>query len=113
TGMPDGGAVSAVLDSYLRGNRDDQPRKRDGSILQTLNMMNGTLVESRLANMPLITQNINKSNPELINLLYLTILSRYPTGDEMTKAQAAIPTAAGTARTNAVQDVVWAIYNKV
>jgi hypothetical protein len=112
-GMPDGGTISAVLDSYLRGNRDDQPRKTDGSILQALNMMNGTLVESRLGNMPVITQNISKSNSDLINTLYLGILSRYPTSDEMTKAMAALPTTTGTARNNAVQDLVWAIYNKV
>ncbi len=111
--LPDGGTISAVLDSYLRGNRDDQPRKADGSILQALNMMNGTLVESRLGNMPLITQNLTKSNSDLINTLYLAILSRYPTADEMSKAMAALPTASGTARTSAVQDLVWAIYNKV
>jgi len=112
-GMPDNNNVGPILDSYLRGNRDDQPRKTDGSILQALNMMNGTLVESRLGNMPLITQNLNKSNSDLINTLYLTILSRYPTSDEMTKAMKALPTAAGNARTAAVQDLVWAIYNKV
>ena len=36
--MPDGGngAVNNFLNSFLRGNRDDQPRKGDGSILQAL-----------------------------------------------------------------------------
>jgi hypothetical protein len=111
-GIPDG-TVGPVLDSYLRGNRDDQPRKREGSILQALNMMNGTLVESRLGNMPLITQNIGKTNSDLVNLLFLNILSRYPTSDELSKAVAALPTASGTARTSAVQDLVWSLYNKV
>ena len=33
------------LDSFLRGNRDDQPRKSDGSILQALNLMNNNFVD--------------------------------------------------------------------
>ena len=36
--------VSQFLDSFLRGNRDDQPRKTEGSILQALNLMNNNLV---------------------------------------------------------------------
>ena len=34
------GTTNAFLDSFLRGNRDDQPRRNDGSILQALNLMN-------------------------------------------------------------------------
>ena len=40
--------MSPFLDTFLRGNRDDQPRKQDGSILQALNLMNNAFVESRL-----------------------------------------------------------------
>jgi len=47
--MPDGGgAVSQFLDTFLRGNRDDQPRKSEGSILQALGLMNDNFVESRI-----------------------------------------------------------------
>ena len=47
--MPDGGgAVSQFLDTFLRGNRDDQPRKGEGSILQALGLMNDNFVESRI-----------------------------------------------------------------
>jgi hypothetical protein len=31
----------------------------------------------------------------------------------MTKAQAAIPSASGTARDQAIQDLAWSLYNKV
>ena len=43
--MPDGGngAVNNFLNAFLRGNRDDQPRKRDGSISQALDLMNDQL----------------------------------------------------------------------
>ncbi len=43
------GTTDAFLDSFLRGNRDDQPRKSEGSILQALNLMNSTIIENRLA----------------------------------------------------------------
>ncbi len=111
------GNTNAFLDSFLRGNRDDQPRKPDGSILQALNLMNSPLVESRIkatgaTGSQLIMQNLGKSNTDLVNTLFLAILSRYPTGDEMSKALASLP-AGGTARTTAVQDLAWSLYNKV
>src|SRR5262249_35915912 len=95
TGTP----VADFLDPFLRGNRDDNPRRTDGSILQALTLMNNSFVEARIqfsgnTPSPLIFQNITKSNPDLINILYLNILSRLPSADEMAKAQAALPTAA-------------------
>ena len=77
--------------------------------------MNNPFVEARLqatgtAASPLIAGNLTLANSDLINTLYLNILSRFPTGDEMTKAQAAIATGN---RTQAVQDLVWSLYNKV
>jgi hypothetical protein len=113
--MPPGDVGSNFLDNFLRGNRDDQPRKQDGSILQALNLMNNAYVEARLQTTgatpsQLIVQNLGKSNTDLVNTLYLNILSRLPSSDEMAKAQAAL--GAGN-RTQAVQDLVWSLYNKV
>jgi hypothetical protein len=48
----------------------------------------------------------------MINALFLGILSRYPTPQEMVTAQAAIP-ASGATRTTAVTNLVWSLYNKV
>jgi hypothetical protein len=112
------GDLNNMLNYFLRGNRDDQPRKQDGSILQTLSLMNNPIVEMRTTVAayggnpvsPLIAQNINQSNANLINTLYLTILSRMPTTDEVNTATTALTT--GT-RNQAVQNLVWAIYNKV
>src|SRR5882724_10777390 len=39
--------VTTFLDSFLRGNRDDQVRNDDGSISQALNLMNDNFVMSR------------------------------------------------------------------
>ena len=110
------GNASNLLNSFLRGNRDDQPRKPDGSILQALNLMNNPFVETRIQYTgsmatPLIATNLNLSNSALIDTLYINILSRYPTSGEMTKSTASLTSAAN--RSQAVQDLVWSLYNKV
>jgi Protein of unknown function (DUF1549)/Protein of unknown function (DUF1553) len=114
---PTSGGISPFLDSFLRGNRDDQPRKSDGSILQALNLMNSSFVVQRshasgTNASKLIVQNLNRSNTDLVNTLYLTILSRYPTPDEMSTALAGTPSS-GSGRTTAIQNLVWSLYNKV
>lgn len=117
-GVPDDGNTRAMLDTFLRGNRDDQPRRSDGSILEALSLMNGPVLESRLAYtgtaaVPLITKNLGLDNQSLVNTLYLNILSRYPSNDELNTAMAKLPTGTSTARSQAVQDLVWSLYNKV
>jgi hypothetical protein len=113
---PGDGVASPFMDTFLRGNRDDQPRKQDGSILQALNLMNSSFVEARLAYSgsaasPLIAGNLTQTNANLVNTLFLSILSRYPTSDESTKALASLSGAAN--RSQAVQNLVWSLYNKV
>jgi len=119
-GAPSDGTMSGFLDSFLRGNRDDQPRKQDGSILQALNLMNNNIVESRLATTgttpsQLIVKNLTLSNADLVNTLFINILSRYPSPAENTQALCALGTGCATPanRTSAVQDLVWSLYNKV
>ncbi len=48
--LPDGGngAVNNFLNAFLRGNRDDQQRKGDGSISQALDLMNDNFVMNRV-----------------------------------------------------------------
>jgi hypothetical protein len=110
--------TNAFLDSFLRGNRDDQPRRSDGSILQALNLMNATLIENKLALTgavagPLLVDSVKLNNTDAVNKLFLTILSRYPSAAEMSTAVASLPAATGTARNNAIQDLAWSLYNKV
>jgi len=50
------------------------------------------------------------TNQDLINNVYLTILSRYPSPDELNTAKTALQT--GTLA-QAAQDLVWSLYNKV
>ncbi len=56
---------------------------------------------------PLISQNMTQTPPNLINTLYLTILSRYPSTDEMTMATTALGT--GTAKPGAAKPGVVAL----
>jgi hypothetical protein len=115
---PDGGgAVSQFLDSFLRGDRDLTPRKSEGSILQALNLMNDNFIESRIHS---TGSNIKGSNlvaamsqpdQQLVNTLYLTVLSRYPTQDEMTKALNDL--SINISHSQAAEDLFWSLFNKV
>jgi hypothetical protein len=112
---PGEGNANNLLTAFIRGNRDDQPRKPEGSILQALNLMNNVFITNRTKTTgamgsQLIIQNQNKSNPDLINALFINILSRYPTPEEVSKIT--IP-ASGATRTAAIADLVWSLYNKV
>jgi hypothetical protein len=113
--MP-GGTTTAFLDNFLRGNRDDQPRRTDGSIPQALGLMNDNFMMTRIdpgganANQ-LLAQNITKPVDQMINALYLGVLSRYPTDTEMQNATAAI--AAAGSRASGSVNLLWSLYNKV
>jgi hypothetical protein len=109
--------TNTMLDAFLRGNRDDQARKQDGSILQALNLMNTPYIVNRshaagTQASQLVMQNLTKSNTDVVNNVFLAILSRYPTSDEMSKALATFPSS-GANRTTPIQNLVWSLYNKV
>ena len=109
-----GGPVSRFLDEFLRGNRDDEERRNDGSISQALALMNDPLVLTRIRGtgnaLLLLQKNLSKSDEELINTLFLTVLSRNPTDAEKTAALSQLRT--GT-RTTQAEDLLWSLYNKV
>jgi hypothetical protein len=127
--MPDGGgAVSQFLDTFLRGNRDDQPRKSEGSILQTLGLMNDNFIQSRIhatgtgstATYLMNALTSLSSDTALVNKLFMDILSRPPNPDELTLALAELKTGASSSgavtatqrKTNA-EDLLWTLFNKV
>jgi len=115
--LPDGssGHVSMWLDSFLRGNRDDQPRSEDGSILQALNLMNDSFVMTRTAaGSPagaLLPGLINQSDSNLVNALFLNVLSRYPTPTELNQALQSLSNT--STRPQQAQNLLWTLYNKV
>jgi hypothetical protein len=102
--------------AFLIGNRDDTPRNNSGAIQQALALMNDPTVMTRVAPtgaaaaQALVTKALALSNDAAIDLLYLTILSRYPTAAEKASGLAFLST--GT-RTQKMPELMWTLYNKV
>ena len=115
--MPDnGGPVTRFLNDFLRGDRDQNPRRQDGSILQALDLMNDPFIENRLAQFDANTgpgaYNPNPSAPlsPIIDNMYMNTLGRHPSSDEMNMATQWINT---KGRTVGLPDVRWTLLNKV
>jgi hypothetical protein len=117
---PDGGgAVSQFLDSFMRGDRDLTSRKSEGSVLQALNLMNDNFVQSRIHSTGTAVQggtlvaalNAKMRDPDLVSQLFLTVLSRYPTPEELQTALVALQSQSN--HNQAVEDFFWALFNKV
>jgi hypothetical protein len=112
------------LDAFLRGNRVDAPRKGEGSIPQALNLMNDSFVMDRtrartVNNQPTLAQQLlakysTSENAALVNELFVTILNRPPTSDESITANGTLNTATNNAmRQQRLEDLIWALFNKV
>jgi hypothetical protein len=108
--------LNNVLNAFMPGNRDDQDRKSDGAVQQGLAMMNDALIMNRTrssgsgATASLLSKALPGSNDQLIQTLYLNVLSRYPTDAEKSTALAAL--SSGT-RQQKAEDLLWSLYNKV
>jgi hypothetical protein len=119
TGTPDGnnGAVNNFLNAFLRGNRDDQTRRSDGSISQALDLLNDNFVMSRVqfrtAPKTGLLVNVQgmPSNDQAINTLFLSVLSRMPTSDEMAAAKGHLSNV--STRNTELENLLWSLYNKV
>ncbi len=109
-----GNPVTPFLDAFLRGNRDDEVRSGDGSISQALDLMNDNFVMSRTkSNGPassLLVQNLGLPDNQLVNTLFLNVLSRYPTSQELTQALSQLGTGN---RNQQAENLLWSLYNKV
>ncbi|MCX6610516.1 MAG: DUF1553 domain-containing protein, partial [Acidobacteria bacterium] len=107
------------LNSFTRGNRLDDDRKTEGSAIQALNLMNDAFVMTRIRSsntggqQSLLNKFINMADNQLVNQLYLTILSRYPSQQETDLAVATLRGTTGTTRTQKGENLLWSLYNKV
>jgi hypothetical protein len=116
-GTPDGtnGPVNNFLNSFLRGNRDDEVRRSDGSISQALGLMNDKFVISRVSSTTpasgVLAANLALPDTQLVNKLFLTVLSRYPSQTEMNQALQTLST--GSTRNQAAENLLWTLFNKV
>jgi hypothetical protein len=124
-GLPDGaaGAVSQFLDAFFRGNREDADRRGDGSIPQALNLMNDNFVMARIrssaragingAEPSLLAANLTKGDAALVEGLFLSVLSRYPSPAELSAATSSLQGTSGTLRRQRAENLLWALFNKV
>ena len=107
------------LNSFMRGNRLDDDRKGEGSAIQALNLMNDPFVITRIRSsntggqQSLLNRFINMADNQLVNQLYLTVLSRYPSQQETDLAVATLRGTTGTTRTQRGENLLWSLYNKV
>ena len=119
-----GGAMVSFLDSFLRGNRIDEDRKDEGSVPQVLNLLNDSFVHVRTratgsgASATIARRLLDKytgsNNNLLINELFLTLLNRPATDDEVLTATIALNQAVSIPLRQAkVEDLVWSAFNKV
>ena len=116
--LPDpteGGAFAKFLNHFERGNRDDEPRNADSSIVQALALLNDRVVTDRIDSTnaaSLVARLIQQSaDPGTIaEGLYLNTLSRYPTVDEKAQAVAYLKSGELARKT---EDLQFALINKL
>ncbi len=111
------GAAAAFMNTFFRGNRDTAQRNQSGSILQQLSLMNDRFVldRTRVAASPELRRvtGLTGSAP-VVEELFLLFLSRMPSELERSRAMAALDRATTTAARNTViEDLAWALINKV
>ena len=112
--LPDGSISSSFLELFGRPPRDtgtEAERNNRITDAQKLHMLNSSQVQRKIQQGPKLVAMMRdiKDPRELVNQLYLSILSRYPT-DEEWKAMAA-HAQGGVRGQPAVVDLVWALLN--
>ena len=115
TALADGSISSPFLDLFGRPPRDTGlvgERNNEVSDTQMLHLLNSTHIQQKIENGPAILEfhKSKKPLPELIAAMYLAILSR-PPGDADLAAATDHFKARGRKRTEAVQDLAWALLN--
>jgi hypothetical protein len=107
------GAAPSFLDSFFRGDREQTPRSGEASILQALQLMNSLVVLARVDSRnqgAALGQIIQQADDAAVQLLYLRVLSRPPTPEELT---AGVQTLRSGDRTAKAEDLMWSLYNKI
>ena len=113
--MPEPGKAGAETKNFLRtfgqSNRDDMPKKTPQSSLQAMLLMQSRIVTERVAAKGgTRVEQLLKDVPDdrsLVKKLYLTTVSREPSGPELETAL----TALGTDRKKGAENLQWALIN--
>ncbi len=114
--LADGSITSQFLEMFGRPARDtglESERKNEPTDSQRLHMLNSTHIQNKI-NRNKILKNLPKSakgkKRMQLDMLYLSILSRFPTQAER-KAVKEYYSTSGLSRGQATNDIVWALIN--
>jgi hypothetical protein len=107
------GEAKNFLRTFGQANREQFDRQPGGSILQAMMLMNSPFVTKRVSaeNGNLVDQLMKsaKTNPEIVDLLYLATLSRYPLPHEKQLAVSWLE----RDRKQGAEDLQWSLLNKL
>ena len=111
--LPDGSISSAFLEQFGKPARDTglaSERNNSPTDAQRLHMLNSSHIQKKIQQGPALQDLIRnaKNNDDLINALYLTILSRTPSAEERGIAKQRLQSGQ---RRDAVTDLAWAMIN--
>jgi hypothetical protein len=114
--LADGSIRSAFLETFGRPSRDTglaSERSAQPTAAQRLYLLNSGDVQRKLQQGPKLQAILQRQGGprDMVRSLYLTILSRYPTDDEL-GAITAYSQAGGVNRRGAAQDLAWALINR-
>lgn len=107
---------SLFLDAFGRQDPNQDPpceRNSDATIVQALHLMNSEELQRRLGKdggRPAALAASDKTPPELVDEIYLTVYGRFPAEDERQGAATLLGVAAEQRR-QAVEDLFWALIN--
>jgi hypothetical protein len=108
---------SIFLDTFGRPDANlDPPYERSHELTtpQLLHLMNSMAIEQKLSNEQGMVAHLTVGEPDpaaIVDQLYLTLYSRYPSSAEMASALAVFPEDAQAPKQAAVEDLAWALIN--
>jgi hypothetical protein len=111
TQLADGNMECSFLDLFGRPGRDtpyESERDSDVTLRQTLYFLNSEQFEQKVSTSPKLKALLGKKDPEALDELYLTAVSRLPAPDE--KEKLLVYLKKGN-RGQALQDIAWALLN--
>ena len=116
TTEPRTGRYNPFLNTFLRGNRDTNPRSGDASSLQALSLMNdaSTIIprikQATATSLVARTLKATAKPEDIVDALWLGTLSRHPTAAERAAAASYLESGPLAEKTENLQ---WALFNKL
>ncbi len=114
--LADGSITSQFLEMFGRPSRDtglESERNNEPTDAQCLHLLNSTHIQNKIErsrNLRRLANTVEQDPSRAINMLYLSVLSRFPTQAELDTADSYLQTD-GLTLTEAVGDLLWALIN--